>query len=86
MTRLSWARFETRDDGYERWRSFEDGRERYVYVHRLAAVAWGILDGLDDSRHVHHRNGIEWCTTEENIEAVDPRPHGDFHLNGGALS
>jgi len=43
------ARFETRRDGYERWRVWEDGRDRYVYVHRLAAVAWGLLDGLGSS-------------------------------------
>ena len=86
MTRLTYARFETREDGYERWRSFEGGRERYVYVHRLAAVAWGILDGLDDDRHVHHRIPIQWLTTEENLEARAPPDHGHFHLNGGALS
>lgn len=34
------ARFETRSDGYERWRSWENGSDSYVYVHRLAAVAW----------------------------------------------
>ena len=84
MTRQS-ARFETRPDGYERWRSWEDGRDRYVYVHRLAAVAWGILDGLDDPRHVHHVVPIRWYTTEDNIEAVDPPEHGSHHLHGRAL-
>lgn len=86
MTRLSHARYETRSDGYTRWRSFEDGRERYVYVHPLAAVAWGILDGLDDDRHVHHVNGVRWANIEDNLEARDPVEHGDYHLNGGALS
>jgi hypothetical protein len=86
MAHLSHARYETRRDGYERWRSFEDGRERYIYVHRLAAVAWGILDGLDDDRHVHHVNGVEWFNTEDNLEACEPDHHVDYHLNGGALS
>lgn len=86
MPRLDHARYETRRDGYERWRSFEDGRERYVYVHRLAAVAWDILDGLDDDRHVHYALGVEWATLEDEIEARDPVRHGDHHLNGGALS
>jgi len=85
MTRWS-ARFETRRDGYERWRSWDGDRERYVYVHRLAAVAWGILDGLDDPRHVHHTNGIEWLNVPDNLEARDLVDHGDYHLNGGALS
>jgi hypothetical protein len=79
-TRLPFARFEARRDGYERWRSYEDGRERYVYVHRLAAVAWGILDGLDDPRHVHHINGVPWCNTEDNFEAVDERTHAEYHI------
>lgn len=86
MARLSHARYEVREDGYERWRSYEDGRERYVYVHRLAAVAWGILDGLDDPRHVHHVNGVKWFNTEDNLEARQPDRHADHHLNGGALS
>jgi|GEM_PF-1798244 len=83
---ISIARFETRGDGYERWRSWDGERERYVYVHRLAAVAWGILDGLDDPRYVHHVNGIEWLNSEDNLEARDPVDHGDYHLNGGAVS
>jgi len=84
VSRLPFARYETRSDGYERWRSFENGRERYVYVHRLAAVAWDVLDGLDDPRHVHHVNGVEWCNTEDNLEARDPVSHADYHLRGGA--
>ena len=86
MSAQIYARFETRRDGYARWRSWEDGRDRYVYVHRLAAVAWGILDGLDDPRHVHHVDGINWLNIEENLEARAPDRHADFHLNGGALS
>lgn len=85
MTRQT-ARFETRRDGYERWRCWDATREQYVYVHRLAAVAWGVLDGLDDPRHVHHVDGIEWLKVEDNLEARDPVRHGDYHLNGGALS
>lgn len=78
---LPFARFEERTDGYERWRSFEGGRERYVYVHRLAAVAWGILDGLDDPRHVHHVNHVKWDNREENLEARLPDEHGRYHAN-----
>ncbi len=85
MRRLT-ARFETRTDGYERWRSWEDGEDVYVYVHRLAAVAWGELDDLGDERHVHHVNGIEWLNTEDNLEAREPDEHSDYHLNGGALA
>ena len=75
------ASFRTRRDGYERWRSWEGDGERYVYVHRLAAVAWGILDGLDDDRHVHHRQSVGWLNTEANLEARDPVRHADYHLH-----
>ena len=34
MTRLPFARFETRRDGYERWRDCYDGEESYLYGHR----------------------------------------------------
>lgn len=65
--RLSFARFETRGDGYRRWRSFEDGRERYVYAHRLLACltvdaeTWAAegTDALAD-HHVHHVHGRKW--------------------------
>lgn len=87
------ARFETRQsDGYERWRTSYRGRDEYCYVHRLAAVAWGILDGLDDERHVHHRvldedlgdiqpksPGVPWLNVEEAFEAVEPDLHGYHH-------
>lgn len=71
--------YETRRfDGYERWRVWdpEERRERYVYTHRLAAVAWDVLDGLDDERHVHHVTEVPWLNTEENLEAVEPDEHG----------
>lgn len=83
-------RFETRSDGYERLRVWDrvEQRERYVYLHRLAAVAWGVLDGLGDDRHVHHEVpgpwldelgaatlGVPWLTVEGGIEAVEPDEH-----------
>jgi len=77
------VRFETRSDGYERWRSWENGQDAYVYVHRLAAVAWGVLDDLGDDRHVHHKHSIPWLTTEDNIEAREPPDHAQHHLNRG---
>lgn len=71
-------RIETRrSDGYERVRAWdpEEQAERYCYIHRLAAVAWGILDGLDDPRHVHHVEAVPWYNSESNLEAVEP----DYH-------
>lgn len=62
-------------DGRERIRVYHDGRERYVYTYRLAAVAWGLLDGLDDPRIMHHKNGVPWDDREGNLEAVPPGDH-----------
>jgi hypothetical protein len=49
--------------------------ERYVYVYRLAAVAWGILDGLDDTREVHHDPGAPCLTAEWALSAQTPDEH-----------
>lgn len=59
------------------------GRERPVYLHRLAAVAWGVLEGLDDPRHVHHcERSIPWLNVEENLAAEAPEDHYLYHLPG----
>jgi len=60
------------------------GRERPVYLHRLAAVAWGILDGLDDARHVHHcEHSVPLLNVEDNLAAEKPEDHYAHHLGGG---
>jgi len=68
------------------------GEERPVYVHRLAAVAWGLLDGLDDPRHVHHdlsdwtseeaaeRAGVPWLNAESVLTAELPDDHARHHF------
>lgn len=81
MTRI--AKFETRKDGYERWRSWnsEDG-DRYCYVHQLLAIAHGgdpraIFS--DGQIHVHHRDSIKWDNRNENIELKDRGEHTREH-------
>lgn len=71
-------RFRSTGEGYEYVSDrtpHDEGGERPVYIHRLNAVAWGLLDGLDDPRHVHHRTSIPWLNTEDNLEAIDPSDH-----------
>jgi len=97
-SRRRTARFETKppdahlSGGYERWRCYEDGRDAYVYVHRLLAVTacvdadeWA-EQGLDalGGRHVHHVRSIPWLNTPENLELVDPEPHAEIHLRASA--
>lgn len=76
-------------DGRERVRVWCEGRERYVYLYRLAAVAWGLLGGLGDDRVVHHEvpeswlgdepvpaaDGTPWLDAEPCLRAVEPGEH-----------
>lgn len=69
--------------------------ERPVYVHRLAAVAWGLLDGLDDPHHVHHdlsgwasddapeTAGVPWVNAQPVLEAETPDDHARQHISRG---
>ncbi|WP_135806032.1 hypothetical protein [Halorussus marinus] len=74
------ARYETRSDGYCRWRAWDrvDGRERYVYVHQLTAIADGASPYLVFSAgeyHIHHRSGIRFDNRPSNPQLLK----GDDH-------
>lgn len=88
----------TTGDGHEYWaeENSHTGTERPVYVHRLAAVAWGILDHIWEPEEIHHTlpeewlddrdtryAGIPWLTAEWAIEAADPTDHALHHFRGG---
>lgn len=81
------AFFETRADGYERWRDYDpEGPRRAVYVHQLVAIA----NGADPERvfsggafQIHHRDGVHWHNVQSNLELVDAREHGRRHGSGG---
>lgn len=68
---------------YERWKAWdpEEGN-LYVYVHRLAAVAWFGFDVVEEG-HVHHASGHSLDNRESNLLVVDPETHHNHHLNGG---
>ena len=80
---LDPLRFSDTGEGYQYVAdtSPHEGVERPVYLHRLAAVAWGILDSLADDEHVHHEILIPWYNVEENLTAVQPDDHRDYHLH-----
>lgn len=80
------ARLRATGEGYEYFADTDPhtGTERPVYVHRLAAFAWGILDDLGDHHHVHHcEKSVPWLNAEWNLDREDPRDHADHHLRGG---
>jgi hypothetical protein len=65
------ARYETRSDGYCRWRAWDGDCERYCYVHQLTAIHNGESPYLvfsDGEYHIHHRSGIKYDNRPENLE------------------
>lgn len=78
-------RFRMTGEGYEYATDTDPHtrQERPAYIHRLAALAWGVLEDVDDSRHVHHQTSVPWLNTEDNLEAVEPREHADYHIGSG---
>lgn len=71
-------------DGY---RMLSDGRPGdatgWVYEHRLTAYAWGLLDGLDDDRQIHHVDHAPAHSAEDNLVAVGLERHAEYHLLAG---
>lgn len=81
-------RFETKPPdqynggGYERVRSWEvvpghstEGpKDVYASIHRLCALAWGVLSDFDDDRDVHHHTPDEHVV---DLRADQERPEGD---------
>jgi hypothetical protein len=69
--------------GHEMWKDGTGQREGWtehrVAVHRLAAVAWGVLDGYEDERQVHHRNEVPWDNREGNLVALSEGDHLGEH-------
>lgn len=59
---------------YEMWTSYEDGKQRKVYVHRLLAVAEYGFDKVVNN-HVHHKNELKWDNRPDNIELLTSQEH-----------
>lgn len=77
------AAFDTSTNGYERWRCQAGGGYDEVPVHRLLATLK--VDELSelDGKHVHHKSGVKWQNTLENIEVLTPAEHNKRHAGDG---
>jgi hypothetical protein len=71
------------DEGYRYLAVGHPSDEDVVVVpeHRLAAVAWGLLEGLDDEREIHHIDRSKTHTAESNLAAFTRDNHIEQHVN-----
>ena len=84
QTRIRLPGVTTRKDGYEIVQNQHKGDTFRVRVHRLAAVAWGLLDAKDlcnQEIDIHHKSNIPWDNRECNLEAI---PHGEHRSKHGS--
>lgn len=60
----------------------EDGENYFVLVHRLVACAHGMIEPSEvysGDTDVHHKNGIVWDNSPENLEVLTPEEHQRVH-------
>lgn len=68
--------------GYEEVRTKMDGQQYSVLIHRLLAVAEGLLSTqayADGLLHVHHKNGVSWDNRPSNLEVMTESEHHKHH-------
>lgn len=62
-------------NGYMKVNLHKDGKEHFIYTHRLVAIAF--ITNQDNKPQINHKNGnkhdnrvinLEWSTSEENLE------------------
>jgi len=80
--RISPPSFHTIPRGYERVSSKSDGKNDYVFVHQLIAIAEGAEPEkvfTNGDYHCHHKNEIRWDNRPENIEFLTASEHRKLH-------
>lgn len=72
----------TQRRGYETVQMDTDNGVRRCKIHRLNALAWGMID-MDElfkpKVDIHHKNGIQWDNRESNLEALSRSEHMRIH-------
>jgi hypothetical protein len=70
-------------NGYEAVESKVNGATNTVLIHRLLAVAEGLMnpsDFGDEKTVVHHKNGVRWDNRPSNIEVLSDTEHMRHHM------
>lgn len=78
----SVANYRMDDRGYMHWCTYIDGRNYYVQVHRLLAVAEYGYEQVA-GKVVHHKNNNGWDNRPENIELMTAAEHARHHHGSG---
>lgn len=71
-------------EGYEEVRTKIDQKQYSVLIHRLLAVAEGLLSPqayADGLLHVHHKNGVPWDNRPSNLEVLTKSEHHKHHYD-----
>lgn len=76
--RVEYARYYTKQSGYEVWSTRAGYDTDHLFVHRLLAVAVYGFDAVVDSV-VHHKNNIKWDNRPGNIEVMVDSKHKRHH-------
>jgi hypothetical protein len=72
---------ETDGRGHRRWRN-PDPTGKPVYVHRLVAVAHGVIDPedtFDPNVDIHHLSRVPWDNRPTNLVALSRTEHAQRH-------
>jgi len=68
--------------GYEEVKTKVDGTSYSVRIHRLIAVAHGMLEPSEfreSEIHIHHKNGVRWDNRPDNLERKTKSEHHTHH-------
>jgi len=63
-----------------------DGEDYYIRVSNLVAYGHKIIefdDLINNTIHIHHKNGITWLNNPSNLQRVTEREHAKIHATEG---
>lgn len=73
---LDGIRF-VRDDERGYYRGYERNAKKPTLMHRYVYERY--FGKIPKGYHVHHKNGLKWDNTKDNLELIDKRSHASMH-------